>query len=1421
MLSISKNKKLVLTWLVLTIMLLSLIFSFGVANVYDFEENEVVNSDNNVLSDFSNDVQSVNSGISSNEGTVSASDTVARSKESAHKKELMVDNSFVTSTWFDGETVLVEEKPLSFGGSLKLSSRSVYQVVGDVFDGSNYVNAFPTDFVLTDIGTEADMTLIDNVGFGMATDDDLYSDLIFFDSSYIMLAWTFIVDVERVGSVSVVASVSVDTTDFLSATLYLDIYDFSTSQWDLTFASFNGNLQTGESATQTGYVLNQFPSLNLNYGEGSIQDGSITVRVRLKVESPNSSTTRYFLDYVGAIIDQLSVSYSTTSIYSNVLSKYKYSSSTIMVHELELQPAFAGSTMRIYSPLSWNFSSSTPGVNLVWDDTNQFWYFSNVETITYVIRFISGDGYGVDYARKPQILAISDYSSDYTQRGFESGTFDGWSIYNSATQPDSFELSTNIVFDGSFSARITDSDSAGAGIGILVDDGYYYVAFNYYVQTATQYFKFYYYDGSWKSIDLDRSVKNRWISFFYYIHVDGSYTYDLSTVNVAFYELAGTGTLDVYIDNFRIYKPSTQIRTDGLDEYTISGTLRSWDNRQNPPMPKSNVQIQLRDRTANTLVRSWSDVATDSSGVFSVTYSQSLQEKEYEIRVWTYNDYFLTNDFKKSDLFDSANWLHYEAINEYSDHIVIERSTGNTKYDKSTVVFDFSQIDMFYLDFEFNRSLSFYVFLYQDVSNYYRYLIGSVTANERTTFLFNIESYDYVAGNPSLNNIDYFGFVWIVDPQKLTVYELKPIHAVKYYFTPLTASQSIYQYSEGQEWDFSEETQDGFSRKGGTPEGGTGEGYIWFTADSDWDGFSIGSLNSLGYDVIGENEVDYFIFRFWSNASDHAFYLYLNNPSDSDPRYLGITTTIANNWVTVSGSFTPPTGGIDDIRIEMHSSGTASYPVKIKIDFIRLVHTKSNSIVNDTLYVFPKSENNSLTYNLFHDGENMGLVNDLDLEYLRYDYGSHNITYVPVMDSVEDFPGVFVSGDVLTFLYEKNPPSLTLGLFDTFYDKTSINLVYFTNWGNTSFTLYQNSTKIGNGTEGFAIISYVQKVGVNNFTYVIDGGAQSIVIQEFQTFEAQQALKLSAWSSSYDQVAGSISLYFETNWGNASLKAYLNGSLLGSSSNEGSFVIQFSKVAGVNNFTYVIDGGFSLLVITELKTFPVSESLKVTAWSNPVYEFQINMLSLYFETNWGNTSIKIYQNGTLLGSFAEGNVSAPILSYSGSYNFTYFIDGGFESVVVQEWVSYSRLDLDFIVWSDPNYDLGSGILSTYYATTWGNTSMNIYQNGSLLGYTYEGSGSVNFFTEIGTWNFTYFVNGGSQQIIIEEIISIEYDNTVSAEPSTYVRNVPQTQTVAKSVPFSSLYVVVLALVVVMIFMQKEMGIQDLNGKGKGTSKQRK
>ncbi|KKN63148.1 hypothetical protein LCGC14_0504810 [marine sediment metagenome] len=470
----------------------------------------------------------------------------------------------------------------------------------------------------------------------------------------------------------------------------------------------------------------------------------------------------------------------------------------------------------IYAPLDWNFSRIEPStpVTLLGDN-----YLLN-DTISsiYDMYFLSGSGFGRDYARQKQIVAIEDVTDDYLQdSSFENGYSQDWD--NHATY--SFETLSNnysIVFDGISSLQIIDSDGStdllGLNIdrnslnGFILDNGYYYAKVSYYVNAYTSGSLWYStYDSAWISVFVfDMSITDRWITNFFYFNINSDDGYSN-------FDLRGNSWIgDVFIDNFKIYKVNTVVETTGSSETTIASQFFYWTDYGLYYAINENVTLQLRDMTANTIIDSYS-AYTDSLGIISWIWQGNLEPKSYEVRSTAWNSWFnneIPYDYSTETIIgwnpSTENSISLETSNTKNNNAVkiTKGSPADVEFLNPIYTFvsniDISNVEYIsfwqYRDTVSANAITFNFYLYTNWNNY-------ILANTLTQcdiedtwckVTLSLDSFSIV-GSPDLSNIDfiYYRLNINVDIGDYVIFDsFQMIQSQKYYFTPKAVSYIDY-----------------------------------------------------------------------------------------------------------------------------------------------------------------------------------------------------------------------------------------------------------------------------------------------------------------------------------------------------------------------------------------------------------------------------------------------------------------------------------------------------------------------------------------------------------------------------------------------------------------------------------------------------
>ena len=119
---------------------------------------------------------------------------------------------------------------------------------------------------------------------------------------------------------------------------------------------------------------------------------------------------------------------------------------------------------------------------------------------------------------------------------------------------------------------------------------------------------------------------------------------------------------------------------------------------------------------------------------------------------------------------------------------------------------------------------------------------------------------------------------------------------------------------------------------------------------------------------------------------------------------------------------------------------------------------------------------------------------------------------------------------------------------------------------------------------------------------------------------------------------------------------------------------------------------------------PVAEALKLTVWAN---WFDGDKIRVYYETNWLNTTIYCYDNGTLLGSHPEGYANFTKSDTVGLHLVGFKVDGGAMSIWVNR--SYTVAAPDTLELEIFSVQLVEGWVAIHIQTNWRNCTVTVVE----------------------------------------------------------------------------------------------------------------
>jgi len=481
----------------------------------------------------------------------------------------------------------------------------------------------------------------------------------------------------------------------------------------LTYNLQNSGGEFGVAYLSTGYTSSTFSvtssmldgegylniHIHLQIADNSAQDWVKYTINRIDQDGPTvivtdtenlGSTTSYALfDYMIFSLDAFY--FVRDTITSNVKSTYNYASATTITHKVIVPSVpHALENNLYYNEDDWTYSSITPYASVT--DSSGVLTINSPTELDYEVKFVSSCS---------NYLALEDVSSTYlTDVGFETGEYQNDWWYGSDTW-ETKEIATDIVSEGTYSLHLKrTADYDGLGLysiedGGTIENGYYYFSFDVYFVTNTGDPKMIFMQeggSSWYSFDMSGYSTDMWHKIFIYSPI----LYSSSQACVVRLRI-NSGTVDMYLDNFKIFQTSTTIKTTQSSKSEISSTLISWDGYKNPSIPYADIELELWDRCDQILEESYS-TTTDEFGVATWTLEKGLEQKEYEIRTYSldnrFSDYWMTNYGYANDFDDNSD--HWSFFAGAVDNPVYSAFDGNynLQFDKrNTVTYGYVKMD--------------------------------------------------------------------------------------------------------------------------------------------------------------------------------------------------------------------------------------------------------------------------------------------------------------------------------------------------------------------------------------------------------------------------------------------------------------------------------------------------------------------------------------------------------------------------------------------------------------------------------------------------------------------------------------------------------------------------------------------------------
>lgn len=946
--------------------------------------------------------------------------------------------------------------------------------------------------------------------------------------------------------------ISIDSNDFIIDTVFFSDNISRTITLGFTYfdminpesLGINFSWETKKSATFTS-VFNDSEELTLDISKNSIYSANelkvdfrfvyssegFTVEMSTfdtglnQFVSSSVTSTVSFFEFKNSIIKIDYIWAESQHISSNIRSELQYGDADQKIHTLDIDVFDYRIPLAIYSPMAWNLTSITPSASYTWDDANKYWYIANTVPTTYSIIFQSGPGWGVDYPRQSNIVALNDISSEYLQSsGLESGEIIGlgYNHPDSTYTLENLEIKTDIVSGGSFSLFLENTvGSTGGGYWFNeLDEGEYYISYDYYLTAIGSGGSFRFdaftdtWTGGWRNSPND--ILNRWHKDFFSFDTKGTFS---TYTNLELFVFTDT---ELYIDNFKIWKASGQQSNLELSEYEFSSQFIYWDGYQNPVATNIDIEWSLRERTVDTKIISKS-LKTDSSGLVSYNFKGGLDIKEYESRWFSWDSYFFNSQVAENNKVISSQrasttyWYDTQpsevvTFDTQEEAININNAVTNAIHDiryQPLNNWDLKDADYWlltmkedtisgapYIDYWTLRTASSDMFIWHE-ANYFETTDNAPLSTSYQRYGFGMSEYSSIAGNANLSSIDYLDFrlrssiTHILDNLKIS--EHRFIQAQKNYFTPIPSSYDPSYYTQKQESnnyvDFTESVDEGCNFIGNSASEVSQQinGY-WEIQEN-----QSGSTIRCDYDF----DADYYdsvIFRMYSNITA-SFYL----------RNYALNTIISATYNLVIGwnTYTIPlivSGMVEGYGYRMNNPAHTT-----KLDYMIPIHIDTITLYETEDYFYLDSENSTLGYNIQHDTLNY-TVFDEEIIWKNQTLGSHQIDYQAIfsIDPEESrYEFLQLPTSFYSYFYQviNDLDDLAIeGLKAPEYD-IDIGLLSFffsTNWENTTITVYQNDSSIGSNIEGInSVFTFTNTYGSWNFTYVIDGGSESFVFEEW------------------------------------------------------------------------------------------------------------------------------------------------------------------------------------------------------------------------------------------------------------------------------------------------------------------------------------
>ena len=292
-------------------------------------------------------------------------------------------------------------------------------------------------------------------------------------------------------------------------------------------------------------------------------------------------------------------------------------------------------------------------------------------------------------------------------------------------------------------------------------------------------------------------------------------------------------------------------------------------------------------------------------------------------------------------------------------------------------------------------------------------------------------------------------------------------------------------------------------------------------------------------------------------------------------------------------------------------------------------------------------------------------------------------------------------------------------------------------WGNQTIRVKDNTTFLGAAqNEGNLIWSFDETAyGLHTFAiYVYNGGDTWDIIYTSVTIvePAAETNYYLTIETSVDAAGGLFYVMIETYFDNCTIRVMDNTSFLGDNTTEGSSIWSFDETAyGLHNFTIFIYQGYDLWDTITTSVTIIAPDL--TALGLTVYEKHFDadagLLYVNYETTWGNTTIQLMDNGTLLGPPVAGEENSIWLFTAsiGLHNISITISH--DGVAWFTDIFSFTINIPYQVWKDVSFTFRSDYDSGYIDADY---YLKIFLDGVIIGssaLTYKDNFSLTIYDE--------------------------------------------------------------------------------------------